>query len=79
MSDTKTKTESKAKRTWLAVAFIVLLVIAGLLAVLKSDDCFPDPEPEPIPVDGVSTTGNVIKEAGTTTGKVPDGDAVTSE
>lgn len=49
---------------------IIAAVIAIAVAVFKSDDCWPDPEPEPVPckgshcpVEGEATTGEVIKDA----------------
>lgn len=66
------KKESKAGKV-IATVLVILALIAVAILVLKQDDCFPDPEPEPVPcsgehcpVDGEATTGEVIKDAGST-------------
>ena len=63
------------------VAFVVIVAIialALLVLVFKSDDCFGDPEPEPVPCSGEhcpvsseTTTGAVLKDSGDAEG---DGD-----
>ena len=68
-----TAKDSKKKKRSALVVLIIAAVIAIAVAVFKSDDCWPDPEPEPVPckgshcpVEGEATTGEVIKDAGST-------------
>ena len=81
------KSKIKPSRVAAAVLFVALLAL-GILFVLKQDDCFPDPEPEPVPcsgencpVVGEESTGKVEADAttGDSTGQASTSGGVTSE
>ncbi len=84
---TKTERASKIVATVLAILALIAVAILALIAVailiLKQDDCFGDPEPEPVPCSGEHcpassemTTGAVIKNPESDTGKSTESDAV---
>lgn len=74
MTEKSTK-KSAARRIAAAVAVLIIIVFA-ILFVLKEDDCFPDPEPEPVPCSGehcpvdepASTSGPDSRQDATSTG-----------
>ena len=71
---TKNDKETSGRAGKVATWILVILALVGVAAlVLKQDDCFPDPEPEPVPcsgehcpVKGDATTGDVIVNPGST-------------
>ncbi len=77
----QTKTERASKIV--ATVLVILALIAVAILILKQDDCFGDPEPEPVPCSGEHcpassemTTGAVIKNPESDTGKSTESDAV---